>query len=223
MDMKIICHTTVKDIGTIGQMKEKLLMACFVLCNAPPAVHDNATCSLKNYTRCLVSWVDFWVLAVVPKLLDLNGEINNQLWWIWTDCMANAMTLDMLEKCVEWTTVEVVGKPAWMAESRIPEGVVKVLMVPEHIMLGIRPEEVLNSNVFTSFVDEKHTHSNTFSSTGSPSLSMLSTIYYNDPTAALHIGRCFNKSNALHQTTIQGNQTMYGRGITRGFEECPVL
>jgi hypothetical protein len=141
-DPKIVCHTTVKDVGTIGRMKEKLLMARFALCNSPPAVHDDTTCCLKNRTRCSTSWKEFWASTVVPRLLNLNGEIDNQLWWIRTDCVAKAVIIGMMDKCVEWTTSEVIGKPAWMAESRIPEGAVKVLMVSERVMLGPRPEDI---------------------------------------------------------------------------------
>ena len=146
-DPKIIRYTTVEDIGTIGRMKEKLLMARIALCNAPSAVHDNATCCLKNRTRCSVSWTDFWASTVVPKLINMNGEINNQLWWIRTDSIAKAVIMGMMDKCAERTTSEVIGWPAWVAESRIPEGAVKILMVSERTMLGPRPEDTLDSTM----------------------------------------------------------------------------
>lgn len=140
-DPKIVCHTTVKDVGTIGRMKEKLLMARVALCDAPPVVHDDATCCLKDRSRCLTSWKNFWASTVVQRLLNMNSDIDNQLWWIRTDCVAKAVVIGMGGKCAEWTTSEVVGKSVWMAESRIPEGAAEVLKVFERIMLGPRPED----------------------------------------------------------------------------------
>ena len=73
--------------------------------------------------------------AVVPKLLKLDGEIENMLWWIRTDCVAKAEIPGMGEKCMEWTVNEVVGNTGWRAETKIPEGAIEVLMVPEYPML----------------------------------------------------------------------------------------
>jgi len=141
----IVCYTTVTDTGTIGRTKEKLLKACFALCNASLAVHDDATCCLKDRARCSASWRSFWASAVVPRLINMNGDIDNQLWWIQTDCVSKAVVIGMGDKCVEWMTSEVVAKPAWGAESRIPQGAVEALMISKCVMLGPRPDDAPDS------------------------------------------------------------------------------
>lgn len=146
-DPNIVRYTTVMDIGTIGRMKEKLLTARFALCNAPPVIHDEATCSPKDRTRCSASWRSFWTSTIVPRLINMNGDIDNQLWWIRTDYVSKAVVIGMTDKCVEWTTSEVIVKPAWGAESRIPQGAVEALMVSERVMLGPRPEDTPDSMI----------------------------------------------------------------------------
>ena len=42
----------------------------------------------------------------------------------------------MMEKCAEQTITNTVGKPRWNAEWNIPEGALKLLMVPERVMLA---------------------------------------------------------------------------------------
>ena len=73
--------------------------------------------------------------TVVPRLLKLDGEYKNQLWWIHTDCVAKAEIQGMGEKCVEWTVNDVIVNTGWRAETRIPEGAIDLLMVPEYPML----------------------------------------------------------------------------------------
>jgi hypothetical protein len=73
--------------------------------------------------------------VVVLKLLNLDGEIENMLWWIRTDCIADASIPGMGDRCLEWTVNEVIGNTGWRTETKIPEGAVGVLMVPEHLML----------------------------------------------------------------------------------------
>jgi len=77
----------------------------------------------------------------------MNGDIDNQLWWIRTDYVSKAVVIGMTDKCVEWTTSEVIVKPAWGAESRIPQGAVEALMVSERVMLGPRPEDTPDSMI----------------------------------------------------------------------------
>ena len=133
-DVNIVRHTTVVEVGTIGRMKEKTLLARFALCAVPPITHD-AACYDKNRIACSASWRDFWMSTVVPRLLKLDGELENQLWWIRTDCVAKAEIPGMGEKCIEWTVNDVIVNIGWRVETKIPEGAIDVLMVPEHPML----------------------------------------------------------------------------------------
>ena len=142
-DPRIVRHITVTELGTIGRMKEKILLARFALCGVPPISHYT-TCRDKSRTLCSASWKDFWMLNVVPRLSTLDGDIDNMLWWIRTDCVAKASIQGMTEKCMEWTVDEVIANPGWRAETRIVEGAVGVLMVPEHFMLDpVSGDEVI--------------------------------------------------------------------------------
>src|ERR1700759_1480568 len=69
-DPEVTCHLTVFDIGTIGRMKEKLLLARIALCCVPPITHD-VGCYDRNRVACAAAWRDFWVLNVVPKLSNV--------------------------------------------------------------------------------------------------------------------------------------------------------
>ena len=83
--------------------------------------------------------------TVVPKLCNLNGEIENGLWWIRTDCVAKADVMGMTGKCTEWAVNTVVGNAGWRAETIIPEGAAEELMVAEREMLDPVVEDVLMS------------------------------------------------------------------------------
>jgi hypothetical protein len=136
----IICHTTVVEVGVIGRMKEKILLARFALCAVPPIVHS-ATCCDKNRMTCSAAWRDFWMSIVVPRLLNLDGEVENLLWHIRTEHIAKADVPGMGDRCSEWTINDVVVNTGWRAELKIPEGAVNVLMVAEHLMLEPRAED----------------------------------------------------------------------------------
>lgn len=133
-DPAIVCHTTVVEVGTIGRMKEKILLARFALCGLPPTLHD-ITCHDKRRIGCSVAWHNFWVTTVVPKLLNVDGEVGNLLWSIRTDCISKAAIPGMGDRCLERTVDEVIGNTGWRAESKIPDGAVNALMVPELPML----------------------------------------------------------------------------------------
>jgi len=140
-DVNIVCHTTVVEVGTIGRMKEKLLLARFALCGVPPVLHE-AICSEKSRSRCSASWRGFWTSTVVPRLTNLDGEIENLLWWIRTDCITKACVQGMTDRCMERTVNEVIGNVGWRSEGKIPEGAVNLLMVPERIMLEPQLDDV---------------------------------------------------------------------------------
>jgi len=139
-DEAIICHTTVKEVGVIGRMKEKLIMARVALCTPPPLIHDDVTCRPKNRTVCSTSWKGFWASAIVPRLLNNNGDIENCLWWIRTDFVGKARIQGMMDACAERTIEGAVGKPGWRSETKIPDGAVEQLMVPERGML--EPQDI---------------------------------------------------------------------------------
>jgi len=137
----IIRYMTPLDVGTIGWMKEKLVMARIALCTPPPVIH-NSTCQHKDHTACLKSWKNFWALAVVPKLLNMDGEMDNSLWWIRMDCVAKASIQGMAGECSRYTIEEVIRNPGWRAETRIPEGAAELLAVEERGML--EPDDILD-------------------------------------------------------------------------------
>jgi hypothetical protein len=141
-DPDIIRHTTVVEIGVIGRMKEKILLARFALCAVPPIIHSG-TCCDKNRITCSAAWRDFWMSNVVPRLSNLDGEVENLLWSVRTECIAKANVSGMGDRCSEWTVNEVVVNTGWRAEMKIPEGAVNALMVPEHLMLEPRSEDNL--------------------------------------------------------------------------------
>ncbi|KAF9645703.1 hypothetical protein BDM02DRAFT_3189492 [Thelephora ganbajun] len=140
-DTSILHHVTVIDIGVIGRMKEKLLHTHFALCSVPPVVHD-AACRDKNHVVCLASWKDFWMSTMVPRLSNMDGKLDNLLWWIWTDCITNAHTPGMTNECMQWTINQVIAAPGWRTEMRIPEGALLALMVPACIMLDPMLERI---------------------------------------------------------------------------------
>lgn len=55
--------------------------------------------------------------------------------------MRNVSIVGMQEGCRALTISDIVERPVWRAETKIPEGAVKELMVPECIMLGPGPED----------------------------------------------------------------------------------
>jgi hypothetical protein len=83
--------------------------------------------------------------SVVPRLLNLDGEVENLLWNIRTEHIAKANVPGMGDRCSEWTVNDVVVNTGWRAELKIPEGAVNALMVPEHLML----EPVAGDNVMS--------------------------------------------------------------------------
>lgn len=72
---------------------------------------------------------------VVPKLCALDGELDNDLWWIRSSCVAKAEIQGMTERYTELTVNGVIANPGWRAETKISDGAVEVLMVPERDML----------------------------------------------------------------------------------------
>ena len=94
-DPSILRYTTVKLVGDIGRMKEKLLLARFALCTVPPVTHD-LSCPEKTRLICSASWREFWITTVAPKLCKLKDDIDNQLWWIRTDRVAKARVSGMM-------------------------------------------------------------------------------------------------------------------------------
>jgi hypothetical protein len=133
-DPKIVCHTTVVEVGTIGRMKEKILLARFALCRVPPTLHD-PTCHDKRRIGCSAFWHDFWTVSIVPRLLNLDGEVENLIWCIRTENIAKARVPGMGDRCLERTVDEVIENAGWRAETKIPDGATNALMVLEHPML----------------------------------------------------------------------------------------
>lgn len=127
-------HTSVPDIGTIGHMKEKLLLARMRLCSPPAALHDAETCRPSGRTACSGAWEGFWSATVATKLLKQDGHRENELWSI-RDALSDAAISGMREKCILLTKDDVIGKSAWNAEKNIPDGAIRQLMVEEHMML----------------------------------------------------------------------------------------
>ena len=133
-DVILTRHTTLMELGTISRMKEKILIARFALCGVPPVTHD-VTCRDKARTLCSKSWREFWMLTVVPMLSNLDGDSDNMLWWIRTNCVAKASIQGMKATCMEWTVNDVIAHTGWESEIKIVDGAVDALMVLEHPML----------------------------------------------------------------------------------------
>ncbi|KAF9642709.1 hypothetical protein BDM02DRAFT_3192807 [Thelephora ganbajun] len=132
----ILHHVTLEDICKISRMKEKLWTARTALCKVPPIVHDLASCLQDHRNICSGSWRQFWLLEVVPRLLELNDELDSRLVWIGTDLVAKAKVEGMARLCLANTVQKVVANAGWRAEIWIPEGAVESLMVPERMMLA---------------------------------------------------------------------------------------
>jgi len=131
-DPKILCYLGVEDVAVIGRMKEKLLTVRMALCGVPPMEHAS-TC--RSNPACWDAWKSYWFSNLIPRLLALDGEISNLLWWIRLDQVERAEVSGMGDLCLQLTINEVKDNPGWEAEMRIPEGAVKLLMVPECTML----------------------------------------------------------------------------------------
>ena len=114
-DPDILCYLAVDDIAVIGRMKEKLLMARMALCNPPPVIHEE-TCHQDFHTACSAAWKSYWLSKVVPRLLKLDNEIENQLWWIRLDWIEKAQISGMGSACLKLTTDEVRDNGGWEAE-----------------------------------------------------------------------------------------------------------
>jgi len=130
-DPKIICHTTVIEVGTIGRLKEKILLARFALCAIPPVTH-NPACRDGQRARCSSSWKEFWMVNVVPFLTSVGGEEDMSAWAIRTDCVAAARVHSMTETCMQWAINEAVAHPGWGAEYKMIDGAIEALMVSGH-------------------------------------------------------------------------------------------
>lgn len=133
-DPDVIKHISLDEMGIIGRMKEKILFARIALCAVPPVSHNDA-CLARVRVACSAAWREFWMVVVVPKLCAVDGEIDDQLWWIRSTCVAKAKVEGMTDLCAEMTIDEVISKPGWRAEIKISDGAVKALMVPERDML----------------------------------------------------------------------------------------
>lgn len=134
-DPNILRYLSVEDVAVIGRMKEKLLMARMALCDTPPVVHEERTCHQDFSPACSAAWKSYWLLKVVPRLLKLDDEIDNQLWWIRLDCVEKAQVSGMGSACLKLTTDEVQENAGWDAEIKIREGAAMLLRVPERTML----------------------------------------------------------------------------------------
>ena len=144
-DPNIICHVSIDEMGTISRMREKLFLARFALCTVPHVSHDDA-CPAKVRVACSAAWRQFWMAVVVPKLCAVDGDIDNQLWWIRSTCIAKAKVEGMTPMCKEMTVDEVISNAGWRAETRISDGAVKALMVPERDMLEPFVERMVVDN-----------------------------------------------------------------------------
>jgi hypothetical protein len=133
-DASIICHMTALELGVIGRMREKMLLARFALCDVPPVLHDRA-CRDKLRMTCSSSWKEFWRNLIVPRLINMDGDVENMVWRIRTDCVANANVQGMVVKCREVTINEVLTNGGWMSDVTIVEGAVHLLAVEEGSML----------------------------------------------------------------------------------------
>lgn len=131
-DPKILRYLGIEDVAVIGRMKEKLLTVRMALCEVPPVDHAS-TC--YSHPACWDAWKSYWFSNLIPKLLTLDDEISNMLWWIRLDCIERAAVSGMGDLCLQRTINEVKDNPGWEAEMKIPEGAVKLLMVPERTML----------------------------------------------------------------------------------------
>jgi hypothetical protein len=135
-DPEIICYTSVVDIGVIGRMKEKILMARTALCSLPLVTHDRILCPARDRTGCEAAWRNFWNLTIIPKLLSTNASDGYQLQSIKAR-VSEAEVPGMGDECREYTVQGVVEGPGWMAEEAILDGAVTALMVEERGMLTL--------------------------------------------------------------------------------------
>ena len=113
---------------------KKLLTVRIALCAPPPILH-NKMCLSRGCATCIRSWESFWASEIVPKLLKINGEAGSRLFTI-CKLVESAKVPGMMEKCTEQTITDVTERPGWDVEWNIPDGVVRVLMVAERVMLA---------------------------------------------------------------------------------------
>lgn len=106
------------------------------LCKTPPVIHNLGSCLQGNQDIYFRSWRQFWLLDVVPKLLELNDELESRLVWIGAEFIPNATVEEMLKGCLEQTIQRVGIDVEWRAEIQIPEGAIEKLMVLEHMILA---------------------------------------------------------------------------------------
>lgn len=135
-DPEVIRYTSVIDIGVIGRLKEKILMARIALRCPPPVVHDHIMCPPRERIGCEASWKDFWMSMIVPKLLSPSTSDGYELLSI-QKSVDEAVVPGMGDECRERTVPGVVGKPGWRAEETITNGAIEVLMVVERGMLTL--------------------------------------------------------------------------------------
>ena len=137
VDQTITAHVTVTDLGAIGRMKEKLLMARVALCTPPPTTHDEVACRPSLRSTCSTSWKSYWMSTIVPRLLGSEGKAEGALSQVREGITSTGWIDGMVDECREGTIAGVAGKPGWNAEGNIVEGAVAMLMVPERGMLTV--------------------------------------------------------------------------------------
>ena len=127
----IICHNTALELGIIGKMKEKILIARINLCLPPSPQHDNMVCKADDSNTCCTYWKSYWQRTVVPRLLKVDGQVVDELCIIKRKIENDTVT-GMKEGCAKLTIIDIIRKPAWKAEKNIQAGAVQALMVPQY-------------------------------------------------------------------------------------------
>jgi hypothetical protein len=135
-DQNIIPYLSREDVGKIGRMKEKLMLTRITLCQPPPVSHDQKFCHAGQRERCQTTWKRFWLMEVVPRLLELSDAPESQLTWIQKEVVSKAKIEGMNEPCMNHTIKMVDEHRGWGAEVQIPEGAIESLMVPDRLMLS---------------------------------------------------------------------------------------
>jgi hypothetical protein len=137
VDPMITPYVTVTDMGAVGRMKEKLLLARVALCTPPPITHDEVTCRPSIRPTCSTSWKGYWTASIVPKLLGGEGRAEATLLQVRESIMSTSWIDGMGDECREATVADVARRPGWNADGNIVEGAVVMLMVPERTMLTV--------------------------------------------------------------------------------------
>jgi hypothetical protein len=78
----------------------------------------------------------FWLIEVIPRLLELSDMPESQLTWIQKEVVSKVKIEGMNELCMN-NNIKMVDKyRGWGAEVQIPERAIESLMVLEQIMLS---------------------------------------------------------------------------------------